>query len=248
MAGHSKWANIKHRKGAQDAARSKIFAKFSKEIIIAAGQGGPDPSSNPALRQIIAKAKAKSMPKGNIEKAILKGTGSSKDAANFKEIIYPGTLKKGVTFLVICLTDNFNRASSEVQYLFKKSGGEVGKVGSIPYNFIRKGIIEFEIPANQNEEELTLQILEFNPLDIQVNDNMVLVYTDPSLFNTTKEEIEKLGIEDFETAEVSYVSDSLVQLNKEDTEQMLNAIDVFEDNEDVQEVFHNIDLSILEEN
>ncbi|MGL4343238.1 MAG: YebC/PmpR family DNA-binding transcriptional regulator [Metamycoplasmataceae bacterium] len=249
MAGHSKWANIKHRKGAQDAARAKMFAKFSKEIMVAASQGGGDPNVNASLRLVISKAKAKSMPKANIDKAIQKGIGASKESLNYKEVIYSGTLKKGVVFLVICLTDNFNRLSSEIQHLFRKANGNIGKAGSIPYNFVRKGILEFEVNSSTNIEELMLEILELssNNLDIANDANFVTVYTDPSEFNKIKESIEKMGYTDFKTAEVNYDCDSLVELTKEETEQMLDTIDRFEDNEDIQEVHHNIDLSILEE-
>lgn len=248
MAGHSKWANIKHRKGAQDAARAKLFAKFAKEIMVAAALGGADPSSNASLRLAVSKARAKSMPKANIENAINKGAGSGNaGGANYKEIIYSGNLKNGIVLLVMCLSDNYNRVSSEVQYLFKKANGAVGKQGSIPYNFERKGILELEA-ANIDLEALEMTILESGALDFEADEEMVTIYTNPSDFDSVKSFLEENGYKDFKTAEVTFVANDKVALeSKEDAEQFLATIDRFEDNEDIQEVFHNVDLSILGE-
>lgn len=245
MAGHSKWSNIKHRKGAQDAMRSKIFAKFSKEIMVAAALGGPDINSNSSLRLAVNKAKAKSMPKANIEKAIEKGSGTSSSGANFKEIIYSGNLRYGIILLVICLSDNYNRVSSEVQFLFKKANGSIGKAGSIPYNFERSGILEIKL-NELNEDELTMIAIESGASDVEIEDGYLTIYTEPSKLNNVKDELEKQGINDFETAEVTYICQDKIKLSKEDTEQFLNTLERFEDNEDIQEVFHNVDLSILE--
>lgn len=245
MAGHSKWSNIKHRKGAQDAMRAKIFAKFSKEIMVAASLGGPDINSNPSLRLAVNKAKAKSMPKANIEKAIEKGSGTSSTGANFKEIIYSGNLRHGIILLVICLSDNYNRVSSEVQFLFRKANGSVGKTGSIPYNFERSGILEINMEG-KNEDELTMIAIDSGATDVEMEDGYLTVYTQPSNLNNVKESLEKFGIEKFETAEVTYISHEKVKLSKEDTEKFLETLEKFEDNEDIQEVFHNVDLSVLE--
>lgn len=245
MAGHSKWSNIKHRKGAQDAMRSKIFAKFSKEIMVAAALGGPDINSNSSLRLAVNKAKAKSMPKANIEKAIEKGSGTGSSGANFKEIIYSGNLRHGIILLVLCLSDNYNRVSSEVQFLFKKANGSIGKAGSIPYNFERSGLLEIKL-EELDEDELTMMAIESGASDVEVEDGYLTIYTEPSKLNNVKDEIEKFGVSDFETAEVTYICPEKIKLSKEDTEQFLNTLERFEDNEDIQEVFHNVDLSILE--
>lgn len=245
MAGHSKWSNIKHRKGAQDAMRSKIFAKFSKEIMVAAALGGPDINSNSSLRLAVNKAKAKSMPKANIEKAIEKGSGTGSSGANFKEIIYSGNLRHGIILLVLCLSDNYNRVSSEVQFLFKKANGSIGKAGSIPYNFERSGLLEIKL-VELDEDELTMMAIESGASDVEVEDGYLTIYTEPSKLNNVKDEIEKFGVSDFETAEVTYICPEKIKLSKEDTEQFLNTLERFEDNEDIQEVFHNVDLSILE--
>ncbi|MGL6125379.1 MAG: YebC/PmpR family DNA-binding transcriptional regulator [Metamycoplasmataceae bacterium] len=245
MAGHSKWSNIKHRKGAQDAIRAKMFAKFSKEIMVAASLGGPDINSNPSLRLAVNKAKAKSMPKANIEKAIEKGSGSGSTGANFKEIIYSGNLRHGIILLVICLSDNHNRVSSEVQFLFRKANGSVGKAGSIPYNFERSGVLEINI-GDKNEDDLTMIAIDSGATDVESENGYLTIYTQPSNLNNVKEALEKSGISDFETAEVTYISHEKVKLSKEETEKFLETLDRFEDNEDIQEVFHNVDLSILE--
>lgn len=248
MAGHSKWANIKHRKGAQDAARAKLFAKFAKEIMVAAALGGPDPTSNSSLRLAISKAKAKSMPKSNIENAINKGAGTNKgEGSNFREIIYSGTLKGGIQLIVLCLTDNYNRLSSEIQYLFKKANGNIGKQGSIPYGFERKGLLELEI-QNLNMEEFELAIMELDIEDYKIEDGFIEIYTNPSKFDFVKQNLEKAGFGDFKTAEVTFISLDKIKIeNKEDAEQFLSTIERFEDNDDIQEVFHNVDLSILED-
>ncbi|MBD5423457.1 MAG: YebC/PmpR family DNA-binding transcriptional regulator [Mycoplasma sp.] len=247
MAGHSKWANIKHRKGAQDAARAKLFAKFAKEIMVAAAKGGPDISSNASLRLAVSKAKAKSMPKANIENAIAKGSGTGKNTSDsFKEIIYSGNLKHGIILLVICLSDNYNRVSSEIQHLFKKANGTIGKSGSIPFNFERKGILEFPISKDEIEK-LEIVIMESDAENYEIDDEgYVTIYTNPSNFDSVKTTIENAGFSNFETAEVTFISNDLIQLNEEDAIQFVSTIERFEDNDDVQEVYHNVDLSVLE--
>ncbi len=246
MAGHSKWANIKHRKGAQDAARAKLFAKFAKEIMVAAAKGGPDLGSNPALRLAVSKAKAKSMPKSNIDNAIAKGSGTGKNSSDsFKEIIYSGNLRHGIILLVICLTDNQNRISSDIQHLFKKANGTIGKTGSIPFNFERKGLLELKNDKTKLEE-LEMIIMESGAEDYKVDDDYISIYTNPSDFDSVKTKLEQAGFNNFETAEVTFISSDKVELNKEDTEQFIATLERFEDHDDIQEVYHNVDLSILE--
>ena len=246
MAGHSKWANIKHRKGAQDAARAKLFAKLSKEIMVAAAKGGPDLGSNANLRLAVSKAKAKSMPKSNIENAIAKGSGSSKSSSDsFKEIIFSGNLRHGIILLVICLSDNYNRVSSDIQFLFKKANGTVGKTGSIPFNFERKGILEFQF-KKENQEDLEMIIMDSEADNYEIIDDYINIYVNPSSFDNVKNKLEEAGYTNFETAEITFVSSDKVKLEKEDMEQFLATIERFEDNDDVQEVYHNVDLSTLE--
>lgn len=245
MAGHSKWANIKHRKGAQDAIRAKVFAKFSKEIMVAVAQGGPDISTNPALRLVVSKAKAKSMPKANIEKAITKASGSKSGASNYKEYLYSGTLKHGIVFVVSCLSDNFNRLSAEMQFLFKKYSGSISKVGVIPYNFARVGMLEFEI--NKSFDQTLEELMDLDVIDIINYENMVSIITNPSELIKIKEELETKGYNEFKTAEITYYCNQPIQLSKEIAEKYLSAIEQFEDLEDIQEVYHNIDFSVLVE-
>ncbi|MBN3534681.1 YebC/PmpR family DNA-binding transcriptional regulator [Mycoplasma procyoni] len=244
MAGHSKWANIKHRKGAQDAIRGKIFAKFSKEIMVAAAKGGGDIETNPALRLVVSKARAKSMPKANIEKAIAKATGASREGVDFKEIIYSGTLAGGVTFLVICLSDNMNRVTSNIQALFRKAGGQVGKQGAIPYVFDQKGVLEIEKNL-ANEEELMMFALEAGASDFVSENEYYEIYTEPGDFLKVKAELDKQYNFEYKTAEVTYIPNQEVALDEEKTKKLLEHIEKFEDDEDVQEVFHNMDLSVL---
>lgn len=246
MAGHSKWANIKHRKGAQDAARAKLFAKLSKEIMVAAAKGGPDLSSNANLRLAVSKAKAKSMPKSNIENAIAKGSGSSKSSGDsFKEIIFSGNLRHGIILLVICLSDNYNRVSSDIQFLFKKANGTIGKTGSIPFNFERKGVLELQF-KKENQEDLEMIIMDSGADDYEIIDDYINIYVNPSNFDSVKGKLEEAGYSNFETAEITFVSSDKVKLEKEDMDQFLATLERFEDNDDVQEVYHNVDLSTLE--
>lgn len=245
MAGHSKWANIKHRKGAQDAIRGKIFAKFSKEIMVAAARGGGDLDTNAALRLVVSKARAKSMPKANIEKAIAKATGSSKEGIDFKEIIFSGSLSGGAQVLVITLTDNINRVTANIQAYFKKAGGTTGKQGVIPYVFDQKGIIEIKKDLI-DEETLMIYSLENGAEDFVSTNELYEIYVKPTDFSNFKEKIDKEFNLEYETAEVTYIPNSEVVLTKEKTEVILNHIEKMEDDEDIQEVFHNIDLSVLE--
>ena len=243
MAGHSKWANIKHRKGAQDAARAKRFAKFSKEIMVAAAQGGPDVEMNSSLRLAVAKAKAQSMPKKNIETAIKRATGQG-NAAAYKEISYGGNVG-GVTFLVKYLADNENRVAAEIQHLFSKANGSVTGASSVSYIFDRKGVLE--IPKTYGDEDTVMMLaLEAGATDFEISDDTYFVYTDASTFSLVKEALEKQGIEEFKTAEVKYLPNMEHKLTKEKAEKILQFIDKLEDEEDVQDVYHNLDPSSLD--
>ncbi|AAT27677.1 YebC/PmpR family DNA-binding transcriptional regulator [[Mycoplasma] mobile] len=244
MAGHSKWANIKHRKGAQDAARSKIFMKLSKEIFVAAsGPGGADPETNPSLRLAVSKAKAQSMPKANIEKALSKASGNSKNASEFKELIYSGSLPGGAIILVICLTDNLNRAISNIKAAFSKIGGQLGKSGSIPYIFERKGVLDILKEEYENSDQLMLEALDAGAEDVQTFEDFSRIITNPSNFQEVKDKIDKaLSLENYATAEIQYLPNTTVSFEKEKLEKLETWIETLEDNEDVQEIYHNIDF------
>lgn len=242
MAGHSKWANIQHRKGAQDAKRGVVFQKLSKEIYVAAARGGVDPNTNPALRLAISKAKAQSMPKSNIEKAIQKANGNNNDGANFNEYIYWGTLSGGAVILISCLTDNFNRLSSNIKAYFNKYNGSIGKSGSLPYVFDQRGLLQF-VRNDLDFDEVTLVAIENDALDIEIDDDQTITITcEPSAFNNLSQSIEStFNIEKFETSEVTYIPNTYVSLDEEKVQKILNSIEILEDDEDIQSVFHNIE-------
>lgn len=244
MSGHSKWATTKNHKAAMDSKRAQMFQKFSKEIIVAATIGGPDPDSNPALKLAIAKAKAKSMPKANIEKAIAKVSGGSKEGANFQSYLYAGTAYGGINFVVNCLTDNFNRLSWNIKHYFNKFNGQLGKQGTVPYVFDQKGLIEF--PTNTaSEEEVMMTVLDAGAEDFKIEDDLYVVTTQPSDFQKVKQALdEKFSIENYSTAEVTYIPNSEVEIDAEKGEQLEKFVDLLEDDEDIQEVWHN--ASIIE--
>ena len=239
MSGHSKWATTKNHKAAVDAKRSQMFQKFSKEIIVAATLGGPDPDSNPSLKLAIAKAKAKSMPKANIEKAIAKVAGGSKEAANYQSYLYSGTAFGGVNFIVSCLTDNFNRLSSNIKHFFSKHNGQLGKQGIIPYVFDQKGLIEF--PSNVSDEEETMMtVLDAGAEDFRNEDGTYTIITSPSTFQKVKQALdETFKIENYTTAEVTYIPNTEIEVDEEKASQIEQFVDFLEDDEDVQEVWHN---------
>ncbi|KDE42166.1 transcriptional regulator [Metamycoplasma hyosynoviae] len=244
MSGHSKWATTKAHKFAQDAKRSKMFQKFSKEIMVAATIGGPDPDSNPSLKLAITKAKSRSMPKANIDKILAKFTGNAKqEGTNFQEVLYSGTAFGGVTFLIDCLTDNFNRLSSNIKHYFNHANGTLGKQGSIPYVFDKKGIIEFN-KSLAPEDEVMMLALDAGASDFQVDETTYVITTEPSDFSTVKQTLDdSLKIENYITAEVTYIPNSTVEISVEDKQNQIEKfIDLLEDDEDVQEVYHNAEF------
>lgn len=244
MAGHSKWANIKHRKGAQDAARAKKFAKFSKEIMVAASIGGPDLETNSSLRLAVGKAKAQSMPKKNIETAIAKATGSG-NGEQFKEISYGGNVA-GVTFLIKYLASNENKVSAEIQHLFSKAGGSVTGASAVGYIFDMKGVLE--IPASYGDEDtIMMQVLEAGAEDFEKSDDTYFAYTNPSSFSVIKAELESQGITEFRTAEVKYLPNMEHKVPKAKAEKILDFIDKLEDEDDIQDVYHNLDPNSFDE-
>ncbi|WP_236630681.1 YebC/PmpR family DNA-binding transcriptional regulator [Mycoplasma sp. ATU-Cv-508] len=202
MAGHSKWANIKHRKGAQDVKRAQTFAKISKEIMVAVNLGGPDPQANPTLRNAISKARAASMPKKNIENAIQKASGSGA-GKNYKEFVY-GANVNGVAFLIICLADNANRVSSSIQSYFNKANGSVVSSSAVSYIFERKGLLEFARSANQSDDQWMLNSLESGAQDFEVGPESYFVETSPQDFQAVKTALEKRGINEWMSAEVTF--------------------------------------------
>lgn len=239
MSGHSKWATIKHAKGAADAKRGQLFTKFIKEISIAAKMGGGDPNANPRLRTAILKARGANMPKDNIERAIKKGTGEL-GAATYEELTYEGYGPGGVAVLVEVLTDNKNRAAANVRNLFNKSGGNLGATGSVSYMFKRKGIIEYDAEVC-NEDEIMEVALESGAEDVAGEDGVITVTTDPADFETCLEALQAKGFESVSAA-ISMVPDTYSSLDAETTRKVLKMIDKLEEDEDVQNVYSNIDI------
>lgn len=239
MSGHSKWATIKHAKGAADAKRGQLFTKFIKEISIAAKMGGGDPNANPRLRTAILKARAANMPKDNIERAIKKGTGEL-GAVSYEELLYEGYAPGGVAVLVETLTDNKNRTAASIRNIFNKSGGSLGATNSVSYMFNRKGVIEYEA-EKVNEEKLMEDALEAGAEDIQTESGIITVTTDPSDFASVLETLQEKGYESVSAA-ISMIPDTYTALDNETTQKVLKLIDRLEEDEDVQTVSSNIDI------
>ncbi|SMB95741.1 DNA-binding regulatory protein, YebC/PmpR family [Desulfonispora thiosulfatigenes DSM 11270] len=240
MAGHSKWANIKHRKTKQDAQKGKIFTKLAREIIVAAKQGGGDPDGNFRLRIAVDKAKINNMPNDNIKRAIQKGIGSN-DGDNYEEVTYEGYGPGGVAITLDIMTDNRNRTAGDIRYLFSKNGGNMGETGCVSYMFDRKGYLLIESPE-MSEDELMLMALEAGAEDINYDAEAVEIYTDPDNFELVKGELEKGGIE-FTQAEVTLVPQNTVEVTDQDqAKKLIKLIDAFEEHDDVQGVFSNADI------
>lgn len=239
MSGHSKWSTIKRRKGAQDAKRSKIFSKIIKEITVAVKEGGPDPEANPRLRLAIANAKGASMPKDNIERAINKG--SDKNAASFTEITYEGYLPHGIAVYVECTTDNQQRTVSNIRAIFNKYSGNLSTKGSLSYLFDRKGV--FTIPKGDlNTEEFELEMIDAGAEDIEQENGFFSITTAMEDFGAMQKKLDELGIE-AENAELQRIPHETVKLPPEESKKIMKIIDVFEDDDDVQNVFHNMEIT-----
>lgn len=238
MAGHSKWANIKHRKGAQDAKRGKIFQKVSKELYVAAKQGGTDPQENPALRLVISKARAANMAKDTIQKAIDKAKGGNTGEV-FEELVYEGYAQGGVAIMVATLTDNRNRTGANVRSIFTKRGGNLGTDGSVNYMFDRTALFRFE-DNGFDEEELTLNLLDFDVEEINLEEGVWMVTAQPKDFENVKKAIEDFGVEEFLTAEILQHPNTTVEVDEATAEKVMNLIEAMEDDDDVQSVYHNM--------
>jgi YebC/PmpR family DNA-binding regulatory protein len=240
MSGHSKWSSIKHKKGAADAKRGKIFSKLIKEITVAARMGGGDPDGNPRLRTAIAAAKAENMPKENIGRAIKKGSGEL-EGASYEEANYEGYGPGGVAVLVDCLTDNRNRTVAEIKHLFERNGGNLGEPGCVAWMFEKKGLLVFE-KVKVDEEQLMNLALEAGAEDVREEDQEFEVISDPSNFESVKAAIDKAGLA-YTLAEISMVPKNTVKLEGKKAQQMVNLMQALEDNEDVSHVYANFDIS-----
>ena len=241
MSGHSKWSTIKRKKGAADAKRGALFGKLSKAITVAAREGGGDPEMNPTLAMTIQKAKDGNMPNDNIQRAVDKGTGSGADAAAIERITYEGYAPGGVAVLIDVLTDNRNRTASDVRYAFSKNGGKLGTNGSVAYLFERKGIIL--IPKDDtDEDELMMAALEAGAEDVEEQESDYRVVTSPEDFAAVREALDEAGIP-YENAEITMEPQNSIDLEAGTARQTLRLIDALEENDDVQEVYANFDIS-----
>ncbi len=239
MAGHSKWANIQHRKGAQDAKRGKLFTKLIREITVAARLGGADPAANPRLRAAIDKALGSNMSKDTIERAVKRGAGAQ-EGDNFEAVRYEGYGPNGVAVMVDCLTDNRNRTVAEVRHAFSKAGGNLGTDGSVAYLFTKAGVIGFA--AGSDEEQLMEVALEAGAEDVVTGDDgSIEVITLPEDFSAVKEALEAASLTP-EYAEVTMRPSTTVALGLEDAQKVLRLVDMLEDLDDVQQVYSNADI------
>ncbi len=240
MAGHSKWSNIKNRKGKADAARGKIFTKIGKEISIAA-KDGSDPELNSRLRDAIAKAKSNNMPNDTIQRAIKRGSGELGNI-NYEEVIYEGYAPGGVAIIVNALTENRNRTAGDIRYIFDKNGGSLGNSGCVGWMFDKKGLIIVEKKDGINEDELIMLALEAGAEDLIAEEDSYEIYTEPTAFSDVRLNLENSGIK-MASAEITMIPQNTVQVTiKEDTRRINKMFDMLDDNDDVKDFYHNGDF------
>ena len=240
MSGHSKWSTIKRKKGAIDSERSKVFQKLAKELYVAAKSGDPNPENNPSL--VIEKAKGENMPKANIESAINKAKNRG-EGENYESIRYEGYGPHGIAIMIDCLTDNKNRTAGFVRSTLTKKGGNLGTDGSVSYLFERKGIIVLE--NVYDEDKIMEDVLNLDVLDFSSDDDSYIIYTDPTKFIEVKDELTKMGYDKFLVSEVTFVPNNYIALDEEATEKVCNLIDALNDLDDVQAVYHNLEMYVL---
>ena len=242
MAGHNKWSQIKRKKGALDAKRSKIFTKLIKEITVAAKVGGPDPENNPRLRLAIQLSKAANMPKDNIERAIQKGEGTGGD---YSDVTYEGYASNGVAIFIECLTDNINRTVQNLRTIFNKGNGSLATNGSVEFLFDRKGVFVVKRNPEQplNEEELTLELADGGAEEVEFEEDHITIYCAMEDFGAMQKKAEELQL-DLESAELQRIPQTTVTVeDPEAVRKILRLLDALEDDDDVQKVYHNLELS-----
>ena len=246
MSGHSKWHNIQAKKGKADAARGAIFTKIGREIAIAVRDGGANPESNGKLRDIIAKAKANNMPNDNIQRSIKKASGELSNVT-YEHITYEGYAPGGVAIIADCITDNRNRTASDVRHCFAKHGGNLGTSGSVSFMFDEKGVLVVERTPGMDEDEMMMMALEAGAEDVKAEADVFEIYTAPNDFSTVREALEQQGLT-FLSAEVDKIPQNTVAVTDEDTIlKIQKLLDMLEENDDVQNVYHNADLPEEEE-
>ena len=239
MSGHSKWSTIKRKKGAIDSERSKVFQKLAKELYVAAKSGDPNPENNASLRMVIEKAKSENMPKANIESAINKAKNKGNDE-NYDFIRYEGYGPSGIAIMIDCLTDNKNRTAGFVRSTLTKRGGNLGTDGSVSYLFERKGVLVLD--KEYDSDKLMEDILELDILDFNEEEDSYIIYTSPESFIEVKDKLEEMGYNNFIMSEVTFVPNSYISLDEESTEKVSSLIDALNDIDDVQNVYHNLEM------
>lgn len=239
MSGHSKWSTIKRKKGAIDSERSKVFQKLAKELYVAAKSGDANPDNNSALRMVIEKAKAENMPKSNIESAINKAKNKGNDES-YEAIRYEGYGPSGIAIMIDCLTDNKNRTAGFVRSTLTKKGGNLGTDGSVSYLFERKGVLVLD--NVYDEDKLMEDILNLDVLDFIAEEDGYTIYTDPNNFIEIKDILTNMGYDSFIVSEVTFIPSNYIALDGEDYDKVCNLIDALNDLDDVQAVYHNLEL------
>lgn len=240
MSGHNKWSTIKQKKGKNDAARAKVFTKIGRELMVAVKEGGSaDPSVNSKLRDIIAKAKAANVPNDNIDRIIKKAAGDG-DSNNYEAVTYEGYGPNGIAVIVEALTDNRNRTAGEVRHYFDKFGGNMGTQGCVTFMFEKKGVLVIEREELDKDEDTVMEAaLEAGAADFEADEDIFTIYTEPSDFSAVRDDLASQGYE-FASAEVEMVPNTYTKLDSEESkEQMQKMLDMFEDNDDIQNVWHN---------
>lgn len=243
MSGHNKWSTIKQKKGKNDAARAKIFTKIGRELIVAVKEGGSaDPSVNSKLRDVIAKAKANNVPNDNIDRIIKKAAGDA-DSANYEAVTYEGYGPNGIAVIVEALTDNRNRTAGEVRHYFDKFGGNMGTQGCVTFMFEKKGVLVIEREELEADEDKVMEdALESGASDFEADEDIFTIYTEPSDFSAVRDDLAALGYS-FASAEVEMVPNNYTKLDDEDSKtNMQKMLDMFEDNDDIQNVWHNWEM------
>jgi YebC/PmpR family DNA-binding regulatory protein len=238
MSGHSKWSTIKRKKGANDAKRGKLFTKLIKEITVAAGEGGPDVEANPRLRAAVQNARGMNMPKDTIQRAINK---ADKDNASFLELTFEGMLPYGIGVFVDCLTDNRNRTVSNVRSIFNKRGGNLGTNGSLNFMFERKGVISLA-KGDLDPEEFELELIDAGVEEIELEEGVFMITTPMEEFHNVQKKLQEMGLEP-DSAELQRIPNEAIDLSIEQSVQIMKIIEEFEDDDDVQVVSHNLNVS-----
>ena len=242
MSGHSKWATTKHKKAAIDAKRGKLFARLIKNIEVAARTGGGDPTGNPTLFDAIQKAKKNSVPADNITRAVKRGSGEEAGGADWQTIMYEGYGPGGVAFLVECLTDNRNRAASDVRVAFSRNGGNLADPGSVAYNFTRKGVVEVAKADGVDEDSLLMAVLEAGAVEVEDPGASFEVISDPSDLLAVRSAVTEAGME-YDSAESQFVAGTKVEVDLDGARRVLRLVDALEDLDDVQNVFTSVDIA-----